>query len=113
MSPRLKDFAVDGAGRLWVLILRENEAWLQRAQEKWKTPPGAEGTPRKLSVEDTRQRYDRLFEVFDPGSGRIVARARVPHLVGGFLDSSHLYTYREADGGAVVVDVWRMRVERS
>ncbi len=111
MSPRLKDFAVDSAGRIWVLLLRDNEAWLQRAREEWKTPPGAEGTPRKLSVEDTRQRYDRLFEVFDPGSGRIVARARVPHLVGEFLDPHHVYTFRETGAGAVAVDVWRVQLE--
>jgi len=111
MSPRLKDFVTDGAGQIWILLLRENEEWLREEAKKRRSGGGEDGTVRRLGVEDTRHRYDRFLEVFDPGTGRVVTRARVPHLAGEFLDSRHLYTFRETRAGAVAVDVWRLQLE--
>jgi hypothetical protein len=111
VSPRLKDFAVDGAGRIWVLLLRENEEWVAEAQKKLQAQAGSEGNVRRLSVEDTRQRFERFLEVLDPASGSVLVRARVPQLVGEFLDNQHVYTFRESNAGGVVIDVWRLQLE--
>jgi hypothetical protein len=108
---RIADFAV-ADGRGWVVLMRENEDWAERAR-KTAARGGREAGVVRLDAEDVRARYDRRVEVVDLATGRLVARARLPQLARGFADAHHLVSHRETEGGAVVVDVWRASLERS
>ena len=108
---RIADFAA-ADGRGWLVLLRENEEWAERAR-KTAARGGREAGVVRLDAEDVKARYERRVEVVDLATGRVVARARLPQLVGGFADAHHLFSHRETDGGAMVVDVWRASLERS
>ncbi len=99
-------------GRFWLGLLRENEDWAERA---WRTAArgGRDAGVVRLDAVDVRARYDRRVEVVDVATGRLVARARLPQLVRGFVDAHHMFSHRETEGGAAVVDVWRASLERS
>lgn len=108
---RIADFAA-ADGRGWLVLLRENESWAERARKTAARGDGEAGVVR-LDAEDVKARYERRVEVVNLGTGWVVARARLPQLVGGFADAHHLFSHRETDGGAMVVDVWRASLERS
>ena len=88
------DIEEDREGRLWSLVSVADEDWLP-------LPPGG-GTSDGLTFTTMEQRnrlHDTMIEVIDPGSGRLLASARIDEHLLGFAGRGIVYSYIEDELG--------------
>lgn len=85
-QPRATAIAIDGQGLVWMLFLVPDP---KHRQAFGPTPPSAPGSRvRLVDLKDEDLYFDTVVEVFDPGTGGIVASSRMePSLVALLGDS--------------------------
>jgi len=101
----LTDIVVDASGRPWVLIDRQDP--------DWRPAPGHDPNM-PLSFEVVAARTDHVIEILDPRDGSVISTSFTDPdgVLKGFLDTSHVFGFRETTGGNVEVVVWRTYLVR-
>lgn len=98
--PTLRSIRQDADGLLWVLINVPDSRYRQPT-----VPPAVDD----VSVWDLRS--DTMIEVIDPGRAIVVAQRRFDPLFTQFVGPL-VYAHREGADGEIVVDVYRLSLQR-
>ena len=97
--PLLMGLFVDESDRIWVVGAEPELDPVRRR-------PGDHGAP---VIRDRGEVMDLRLEVIDPASGRVIARARMPHYAAGFLSTGDLFAFRSTERPGEM-QVWSLRL---
>jgi hypothetical protein len=92
---------------VWVAVRKRNPQPSVIENTSFERSPSGEIIARRISEEEARDLYDTFVELLDVAHARAITGASF-ELFGGFLDSSHVYTYREDQLGVVEIHVWEL-----
>lgn len=92
-----------GSGRVWVLSVR--------ADAKWDHQRASSGERRRYSPAKMDGMFDSMLELIDPTSGSLLASLRLPFYAGGFVDETSIWSLRETEAGAWLIDVWNLHLK--
>jgi hypothetical protein len=108
VNPSCSHLTRDETGLLWLLCWVRRPDWEELSYE---APSGLAGQTTRVSR--TGSRYDlfeSILEVIDPERGEIVASARLPQYILGFLGDGRAYTYEQDELGVGRFAIWRLDI---
>lgn len=73
--------------------------------------PVTDGSKARYRLNDYYDLFHAVLEVFDAGSGELLASKRVPGFLFGFADEHHVVGYRERPDLLPRLDVWRISLQ--
>jgi hypothetical protein len=107
-TPQPRDLYEDARGFLWVVITVASKDWHDHIGPPTERVGLATGVKRTTFPDrDDARMHDSMIEVIDPKTHRLVASTRVPGLMLFSLGDGFFASYREADDGTPLVDIWR------
>jgi hypothetical protein len=96
----------DESGRLWIIVQVPGRTW-RDALEPYTTESGMAG----FRVRNPAGYRDSMIQVVDPTTGDLLATARYPHVLGGFVDPGHVLSFDTDDLGRSYIRVYRVRLD--
>jgi hypothetical protein len=104
-NPGLASIFLDQQGRLWTLV--------RVADENWRRGVGPTTNPYGHNISGVTDRsayWDTVLEVFDSGTGTVLASRRFPEYLTRFNTQGFAIGYREDEAGFPFVDVFRIHL---
>ena len=105
-QPKLMAVREDRTGRLWTLVLVAHPRWKPLA------PRNKAGRESPMSPEPDVNAIDtlieRIVEVIEPSTGRVLASRRLPGSYVDFVGPDAIFRRREAADGTIEVEIHRL-----
>lgn len=92
---------------VWVAVRKRNPQPTTIEASSFERTASGEIIARRISSSESRDLYDTYVELLDVNGNRGITGASF-ELFGGFLDSDHVYTYKEDELGVVEIHVWQL-----
>jgi hypothetical protein len=111
--PSLSGLSLDDRGFMWLFGWYANERWRSPAERGLIRGRGRTITIRALMEQGLDNTgFTTAVDVVDPGSGRVVASARLEGDMWFLFDGRRAYTRRQTDEGYVFLDIWEFALVR-